>query len=139
MEYLAFPKLLSLAERAWAPDPAWAAEEDEAIRATMLAQAWNAFANSLGQRELPRLDYLSGGVHYRIPLPGARIEDGQLMANVAFPGLEIRYTTDGTKPDATSMVYDGPVAVSGVVKLKAFDTRGRGSRTSVLDPAAPSN
>ncbi|WP_438022533.1 family 20 glycosylhydrolase [Sorangium sp. So ce233] len=136
MEYLIFPKLVSLAERAWAPDPAWAAEDDAQARAALLAEAWNRFANSLGQRELPRLDRLSGGVDYRLPLPGARIEDGQLMANVAFPGLQIRYTTDGTEPDATSPVYSGPVAVSGVVKLRTFDTRGRGSRTSVLDPGA---
>ncbi|WP_437927959.1 family 20 glycosylhydrolase [Sorangium sp. So ce291] len=137
MEYLIFPKLVSLAERAWAPDPAWAAEEDAAARASLLAEAWNRFANSLGQRELPRLDHLGGGVGYRLPLPGARIEDGKLVANVAFPGLEIRYTTDGTEPDATSAVYSGPVAVSGVVKLRTFDTRGRGSRTSVVDPNAP--
>ncbi|AUX31291.1 MULTISPECIES: family 20 glycosylhydrolase [Sorangium] len=136
MEYLIFPKLIALAERAWAPDPAWAAEEDGATRAGLLAEAWNRFANSLGQRELPRLDRLSGGVDYRLPLPGARIEDGQLLANVAFPGLQIRYTTDGAEPDADSAVYEGPVAVSGVVKLRTFDTRGRGSRTSVLDPDA---
>jgi hexosaminidase len=102
----------------------------------MIAEAWSRFANSLGRRELPRLDFLSGGVSYRIPLPGARIENGQLLANVAFPGLEIRYTTGGAEPDATSPLYSGPVAVSGVVKVKAFDTRGRGSRTAVLDPSA---
>ncbi|WP_437970501.1 family 20 glycosylhydrolase [Sorangium sp. So ce260] len=137
MEYLIFPKLIGLAERAWAPDPAWAAEDDGATRASLLAEAWNRFANSLGQRELPRLDHLGGGVDYRLPLPGARIEDGRLVANVAFPGLQIRYTTDGAEPDAASAVYSGPVAVSGVVKLRTFDTRGRGSRTSVLDPGAP--
>ncbi|WP_437580030.1 family 20 glycosylhydrolase [Sorangium sp. So ce887] len=136
MEYLIFPKLLGLAERAWAPDPAWAAEDDGAARASLLAEAWNRFANSLGQRELPRLDHLGGGVDYRLPLPGARIEGGQLVANVAFPGLQIRYTTDGAEPDAASTLYQGPVAVSGVVKLRTFDTRGRGSRTSVLEPDA---
>jgi hexosaminidase len=134
MEYLALPKLISLAERAWAPDPPWATEDDTALRASLLAEAWSRFANALGQRELPRLDRLHGGVAYRLPLPGARIEGGQLQANVAFPGLQIRYTVDGTEPDATSAVYTGPVAVSGVVKLRTFDTRGRGSRTSVVDP-----
>ena len=137
MEYLAFPKLLGLAERAWAPDPAWAAVEDAATRAGMLAEAWNRFANTVGQRDLPRLDHLSGGVKYRLPLPGARVVGAQLVANVAFPGLTIRYTTDGSEPDERSPEYTDPVAVSGVVKLKTFDTRGRSSRTSVLDPAAP--
>jgi hexosaminidase len=137
MEHLAFPKLLGLSERAWAADPAWAATADQATRVTLLAAAWSRFANTLGQRDLPRLDYLSGGVKYRIPLPGARIDNGQLLANVAFPGLSIRYTTDGKEPDASSTVYTGPVAVTGVVKLKAFTSSGRGSRTAVLDPNAP--
>lgn len=137
MEYLAFPKLLGLAERAWAEDPAWASVDDDATRKGLLASAWNRFANTLGQRDLPRLDYLLGGVNYRVPLPGARIENGELQANVAFPGLTIRYTTDGSEPDANSTAYAGPVAVSGVIKLKTFTSRGRGSRTSVLDPSAP--
>ncbi len=54
------------------------------------------------------------------------------MANAAFPGLAIHYTTDGSEPTADSELYAGPVAVSGTVQLKTFDTRGRGSRTSVV-------
>ena len=136
VEYLAFPKLLSLAERAWAAPPAWAAAEDPAERERLEAAAWNEFANRLGQRELPRLDRLLGGVGYRLPLPGAVIEDGRLHANVAFPGLEIRYTTDGSEPTAASPLYRGPVTVApgATVRLKTFDTRGRGSRTSVVSP-----
>jgi hexosaminidase len=55
-----------------------------------------------------------------------------LNANVDFPGLTIRYTTDGTEPTLSSTVYTVPVAVKGVVKLKAFTTTGRSSRTVVL-------
>ena len=129
MEYMAFPKLLGLAERAWAPRPAWATIADAAARARALDAAWNAFANRLGQRELPRLDRLDGGVGYRLPPPGAVIEDGMLRANTAFPGLTVRFTTDGSEPTDTSPAYTGPVRVDGPVKLKTFDTRGRGSRT----------
>ncbi len=131
-EYLAFPKLLGLAERAWAASPTWAETGDPAVGERLLATAWNEFANRLGQRELPRLDRLAGGVGYRLPLPGAVIEGGKLRANVAFPGLEIRYTTDGGEPTADSALYQGPVAVDGSVRLKSFDTRGRGSRTAVV-------
>jgi hypothetical protein len=77
----------------------------------------------------------SGSEIGRIPLPGARVEGGQRSANVAYPGLVICYTTDGSEPTAESTAYSGPVAVSGVVKLEAFDTRGRDSRTSVVDPS----
>jgi hexosaminidase len=132
MEYLAFPRLLSLAERAWAAPPAWASEKDASERQRQLDDAWSSFANSLGQRELPRLDSLLGGVAYRLPLPGGVVKDGQLLANVAFPGLEIRYTTDGSEPTMDSTLYTGPVAVEGTVRLRTFDTRGRGSRTTVV-------
>ncbi len=132
MEYLAFPKLLGLAERAWAQAPDWATAEDAAESERLEAAAWNEFANRLGQHELPRLDQIGGGVRYRLPPPGALIEGGRLHANVAFPGLAIRYTSDGSEPTASSLLYTEPVAISGSVKLKTFDTRGRGSRTSAL-------
>ena len=132
MEYLAFPKLLGLAERAWAQQPAWAQTEDAVERRQHLDAAWNRFAHTLGHRDLPRLDYLFGGVAYRLPPPGAVIEDDMLHANVAFPGLTIRYTTDGTEPTTASTQYEGPVAAAGTIKLRTFDTRGRSSRTAVV-------
>jgi hexosaminidase len=128
-EYLVFPKLLALSERAWSQDPAWSTVTDDTKRNQLFVNDWNAFANSLGQEELPRLDYMSGGVNYRISLPGAIIENGLLKANVEFPGLTIRYTTDGSEPTASSAVYTAPVKVSGNVKLKAFNSAGRSSRT----------
>jgi hexosaminidase len=94
---------------------------------------WNRFANIVGQRELPRLDYLHGGFNYRLPPPGAVIQEGKLRANIDFPGLVIRYTTDGTEPGSKSPLYSGPVEVSGKVMLRSFDTRGRGSRISVVE------
>jgi len=134
MEYLAFPKLLGLAERAWAQEPTWAMVENREARAAGLAMAWNGFANTLGRRDLPRLDYLFGGVRYRIPPPGAIIKDGMLLANIAFPGLTIRYTLDGTEPTTASPLYEGPVPVKGVVNVRAFDTLGRGGRSLTAGP-----
>lgn len=130
LEYMLFPRLLSLAERAWAPEPQWAGLKHEK-RTDALQAAWNQFANQTGQFELPRLDILFGGVNYRIPPPGAIIEQGQLMANVAFPGLEIRYSLDGEEPDGEAPLYTIPVKLKHQhrPKLKAFDSRGRGSRT----------
>jgi len=90
---------------------------------------WNQFANRLGQRELPRLDFLSGGVLYRLPPPGAVVRDGRVSANVAFPGIAIRYTNDGTEPDLTASPYQEPIPLSSKIKLRSFDTRGRSSRT----------
>jgi hexosaminidase len=129
MEYLTFPKLIGLAERAWAKDPTWASNADEAARNLAIEKEWNVFANTVGQKEFVRLDKFNGGVAYRVSIPGATITNGILTANLDFPGLAIRYTTDGTEPTAKSTLYTAPIAVKGNVKLKAFTTTGRGSRT----------
>ncbi|KPK82843.1 MAG: hypothetical protein AMS27_13850 [Bacteroides sp. SM23_62_1] len=128
-EYLYLPKMIGLAERAWVGQTEWASIPDVEERIKAIDKDWNIFANTIGQRELPRLDYIFGGFRYRIPPPGAVIQDGQLYANITFPGLEIRYTTDESEPTNRSTLYENPVSVTGTVKLKAFDTRGRGSRT----------
>lgn len=132
LEYMIFPKLLGLAERGWAADPVWVDIQNRDARFAELEKDWNIFVNMLGQRELPRLDYLSGGVNYRIPLPGAIVEKGLLKANVRFPGLIIRYSLDGSDPDLNSKEYSGPVKVSGQIKLKTFSLNGRSSRTSIV-------
>jgi hexosaminidase len=121
-----------LAERAWSPSPSWSDIEDTEKRNGALDEAWNAMANAIGRRELPRLDHLHGGVSYRIAPPGAILENGRLEANVAFPGLAIRYTTDGTEPTMDSAIYREPVEVSGTVKVRAINSLGRGSRTVEL-------
>lgn len=133
LEYYVWPKQISLAERAWAPRPDWAGLDDLDTHDAAVDVAWNEFANRLGQRELPRLDSLFGGTLYRLPPPGAVIEEGRLYASAEYPGLAIRYTTDGTDPKADSPLYTGPVAVKGTVKLSTFDTRGRASRATTVD------
>ncbi len=136
MEYMAVPRLLSLAERAWAAQPEWATIEAPDRRERERTKAWNEFANRLGQRDLPRLSALDADWTYRLPPPGATIEDGRLQANTALPGLPIRYTTDGSTPTSSSPRYTEPVPVSddATVRLRTFDGHGRGSRTVVVQP-----
>jgi hexosaminidase len=128
-EYLLLPKLLGMAERAWAPNPAWAVEKDDAAATRQYQQAWSNFANIVGKKELPRLARLNGGYQYRIPTAGAVVENGKVLANVQLPGMVIRYTVDGKEPTVKSPVYTAPVDAGGVVKLKVFDSVGRGGRT----------
>ncbi|CAL1520434.1 family 20 glycosylhydrolase [Chitinophaga sp. MM2321] len=139
MEYMMLPKLLGLAERAWAQDPAWATEKDSAKAAALYDQAWSVFANVLGKREMPRLDYYNGGYNWRIPTAGAAVDDDVLSANVQLPGLTIRYTTNGEEPTNKSTVYTAPVKAGGkTVKLRVFDARGRSSRTTTVKVPQPS-
>ncbi|WP_183575816.1 family 20 glycosylhydrolase [Mucilaginibacter sp. X5P1] len=131
MEYMIFPSVLGLAERAWAQDPQWATEPDTAKSSAMYQQAWTNFLNVLGKRELPRLTYLNGGYSYRIPKPGVLMRGGEYKANMQFPGFIIRYTTDGKDPDIKSKVYNDAVTVTGNnVKFRAFDNKGRGGNVS---------
>lgn len=133
LEYFYAPKIVGLAERAWAPQPEWEMMEDREQRSEIFMEDWNRFANRIGQQEMPRLDYLVGGYNYRLPLPGAVIKDGMLHANIEFPGLAIRYSTDGSNPTRQSKLYEGPVEVQGRdIKLRAFDSRGRGSRIATV-------
>jgi hexosaminidase len=131
-EYLVFPRLLAVAERAWAQDPAWAQVSDATKRNQLLLQSWNEFSNRIGQRELPRLDYLANGIGYRLPPPGIVIKNEMAFINAEFPGLAIRYTVDGTEPTAQSPVYTAPIAVKKgtVVKTITTSTNGRVSRVS---------
>jgi hexosaminidase len=129
LEYKLLPKLLGLAERAWAPDPAWTREPDPGPGQPQYQQAWSVFANILGKRELPRLDHYAGGYAYRLPTAGALVEKGQLKANVQLPGLLIRYTTDGSEPTAQSPVYSQPIPAKGTIALRVFNQAGRGGRT----------
>jgi hexosaminidase len=132
LEYMLLPKLLGLAERAWAKDPEWATTTDAAKEKAAYDQAWSEFVNVLGKKELPRLSYYSGGYQYRIPTPGVRIDNGQLEANLQLPGFTIRYTTDGTEPGKNSQIYKTAIPFKGAVKLRAFDGVGRGGRTILI-------
>ncbi len=102
MDFYTFPRLLAVAERAWNRDP--------------VSANWSDFATAIGARELDHLSSLD--VNFRIPPPGAKIINSQLHANVVFPDLEIRFTTDGSEPDSNSLRYEGPVNVDGVKEFR---------------------
>ncbi|WP_255496130.1 family 20 glycosylhydrolase [Mucilaginibacter sp. FT3.2] len=137
MDYMIFPRLFGMAERAWAPDPAWATEKDPIKAKQEYELAWSTFLNVLGKREMPRLSYYNGGYNYRVPKPGISLQDGKYSSNIEFPGLTIRYTTNGKDPDAGSKIYTGPVDYkSGEIKFRAFDPKGRGGNVATGGEAA---
>ena len=126
MEYMVMPRLLTLAERAWAQPPQWDEDEDSYL------SAWSEMANRMGQIDLPRVEEIYEDLNFRIPLPGGDIRDGLLKANIELPGFEIRYTIDGSEPSASSTLYTDPVSVSSSVKMAAFTPKGRKGRTVEL-------
>jgi hexosaminidase len=125
VDYMVMPRLLAVAERAWAADPAWALETDPAKAAALHRTAWSGFVNALGQRVLPRLDLERGDVAYRIAPPGLLLDGGQVLVNHVLPGITLRYTVDGSEPTAASKLVNGPIQERGTIKVAAFDRKGR--------------
>lgn len=124
LEYMAFPRLLSLAERAW-HRASWEPMDGMNVAAVIdtagLTRDWERFANTLGYKELPRLD--QDGIAYRVEVPGARIKDGVLEVNGALPGLILQYkdssgqfvTYDPEAPPSISATEVRAVTASGRV------------------------
>ena len=132
LDYKLVPKLFGLAERAWAPDPDWATEKDEAKSDALFRDAWSVFVNVVGKRELPRLDRESPTWNYRIPKPGLAVVDGQVRASLEIPGFVLRYTSDGSEPTSKSPQLSGPLPLAKEVRVAAFDTNGRKGHTAKL-------
>ncbi|MFZ1872102.1 MAG: beta-N-acetylhexosaminidase [Chania sp.] len=131
MEYMIYPRALSVAERAWhranweqdyKAGREYKGGETHQVDTKALEKDWLHFANLIGQRELAKLD--KGGVSYRLPVPGARVVDGKLEANIALPGLGIEYSTDGGKQWQR---YDDRArpAVAGDVQIRAVGPDGK--------------
>ncbi|WP_255037494.1 family 20 glycosylhydrolase [Lacihabitans soyangensis] len=132
LEYYLAPKLFAFAEKSWSNAPVWENESNISKRVKAIWAGWADISNQIGQREFPRLDFLFGGYNYRIAPPGAVLEDGILKANIAFPGLTIRYTEDGSEPGINSKEYTNPIKVNGLIKVRAFNKFGRASKTFIV-------
>lgn len=132
MEYMIFPRVLALAEKAWAKSPEWAEHADEEKARELYQKDLSAFYAKVGHRELKRLDHYAGGIHYRIPSPGVKLLGNEVYVNCELPGFTIRYTTDGTMPRMDSPVYTEPLLRQSNMVFRAFNDKGRGGQTSRL-------
>jgi hexosaminidase len=132
IEYLAMPRLLGLAERGWAEEPAWARAPDAGSSRRAHATAWSAYLKTVVTRALPRLARDLPDVNYRVPPPGARLRGDRVEVTHEWPGISLRYTTDGTPPTTHSAIVDGALPATPGLRITAFDVAGRASR-----PIAP--
>lgn len=140
VEYMIYPRLLVLAERAW-HKASWEVPYNyegavynqqtgtftNEMRAAQSKQ-WGELANTLGQKELVKLDL--AGIDYRVPTVGAKIEQGMLYTNIIYPGLSIEYRANG----GDWQKFTAPVAVTGQVEVRAIaaDNQRKG-RTLVVN------
>ncbi|MBQ0933315.1 family 20 glycosylhydrolase [Ideonella sp. 4Y16] len=133
MQRLLLPRLLALAERAWSADPAWARSRVPADAAAGHAQDWDRFTRQVGTQVLPRLLSEQPGLAYHVPPPGLQVDGARTRSATAWPGLQVRYTTDGSEPGPDSPLAgpDGIPATTGV-RAAAFGPGGQRSRTIAL-------
>ncbi|RUS85813.1 hypothetical protein EGW08_006442 [Elysia chlorotica] len=94
LDYMLLPRLLAVAERAW-HEAKWEVLPRGEQRMALLESDWTKFTNTLGYRELPRLDRF--GYHYRIPPPGAihNADRTMMLVNVTYPGQQVEISRNG--------------------------------------------
>lgn len=121
LEYQAFPKLLGVAERAW---------NINMPEVENMEHEWSIFSYVLGHYTLLYLDNMS--VNYRIPLPGAVIQNGVLDMNLRYNGLILQYSIDAGK---TWIMYNenSKPKIEGPILVRAGNKSGtRFSRVATL-------
>ena len=118
VQYYVFPKIFGLVERGWNAYPEWSPVPNDDKQA-LYEKARAIYNAKIAEIELPRL--AADGFNFRVAQPGIKIVEGKLYANSPIPQAEIRYTTDGSEPTATSTLWEAPVDCSAtVVKAKLF-------------------
>ncbi|WP_193332779.1 family 20 glycosylhydrolase [Pseudoalteromonas ulvae] len=131
-EYMMYPRLLALAERAWHQAP-WelaynrqgALYNPQSGQFTSAMQQqraddWQRFAALVGYKELAKLSH--AGRFYRIPSVAAAIDNKQLDAFSPYPGLSIEYQDEA----GLWHVYDPqkpPQSAQQVRAVAPHDTR----------------
>jgi hexosaminidase len=137
-EYMIYPRLLALAERAW-HKPTWEVpynhqgamydQNSGVFTATQKAQrehGWQQFSNTLGQKEFPKLD--KTGIFYRVPTVGAKIIAGKLNINSSLLGLPLEYR----QVNSDWQEYQNPVEVILPVEVRATTMDGERAGRSLL-------
>ncbi|WP_405605818.1 family 20 glycosylhydrolase [Polaribacter sp. Asnod1-A03] len=114
LQYQAFPRMLAVAENAWA------SKENK---------DFEIFNNNV-EKQYNRLDAL--GVYYYVPaVKGldkeiAFVDETAISLDLAYEleGTEIYYTLDGSIPTKESLKYDAPFVVNDTIEIKARAYRG---------------
>ena len=135
LDYMFMPNIIVFSQKAWSHDNSWMDISNNDIKREKIDQDWNKFANNIGQRVLPMVDNIFGGLSYDLPKPGGKIMNDTLYANTVFPGLNIKYTLDGSNPNESSQTFISPIKIdeSDVVNLRLFDNNGRGGNSIIVE------
>ena len=96
-EYMLFPRLASVAERAWSKAD-WQTTSPNLSKENLNADInadWQSFSKALISKVLPYLS--SQQVNYRVPLPGAYFDGKAWLMNHIYADMQIQYSEDQTQ------------------------------------------
>ena len=135
LDYMFMPNIIVFSQKAWSHDDSWMNITDLDLKRIKIQEEWNKFANNIGQRLLPMVDDIYGGLSYDLPKPGGKIVNDSLYANTVFPGLHIKYTLDGSIPLNSSETFISPLKVNEdeIINLRLFDNTGRGGNSIIVN------
>ena len=89
LDYMFMPNIIVFSQKAWSHDNSWMDVSNNDIKREKIDNEWNKFANNVGQRVLPMVDNIFGGLSYDLPKPGGKVINDTLYANTVFPGLNL--------------------------------------------------
>ena len=135
LDYMFMPNIIVFSQKAWSHDNSWMDVSNNDIKREKIDNEWNKFANNVGQRVLPMVDNIFGGLSYDLPKPGGKVINDTLYANTVFPGLNIKYTLDGSIPKESSENFKSPIKINDndIVNLRLFNNKGRGGNSIIVE------
>ena len=135
LDYMFMPNIIVFSQKAWSHDNSWMDISNNDIKREKIDNEWNKFANNVGQRVLPMVDNIFGGLSYDLPKPGGKVINDTLYANTVFPGLNIKYTLDGSIPKESSENFKSPIKINDddIVNLRLFNNKGRGGNSIIVE------
>ena len=135
LDYMFMPNIIVFSQKAWSHENSWMDISNNDSKREKIENEWNKFANNIGQRVLPMVDNIFGGLAYDLPKPGGIVANDTLYANTVFPGLNIKYTLDGSNPEFSSKTFTSPIKINegNIINLRLFDNTGRGGNSIIVE------
>ena len=135
LDYMFMPNIIVFSQKAWSHENSWMDISNNDSKREKIENEWNKFANNIGQRVLPMVDNTFGGLAYDLPKPGGIVANDTLYANTVFPGLNIKYTLDGSNPEFSSETFTSPIKINegDIINLRLFNNTGRGGNSIMVE------
>ncbi|MBP1641236.1 MAG: putative beta-N-acetylglucosaminidase [Bacteroidetes bacterium] len=101
LDYQSYPRICALAEAGWTPQS---------------QRNWSDFYQRLTASHFDRMYNMD--IAFRVPPPVVTYKSNVVTATAPYSGAEVRYTNDGSEPNASSLIYMAPVREFYYEKLK---------------------